>query len=104
MHNEIQHARLFEHLDARTSAHARHQRARDFDAGLVAMRMHDALARVRRLSAQAKAPGARVEVECGAGRLKLADASGPLLHQHFHGRCVAKRGASSKGVAPVQFG
>jgi hypothetical protein len=67
-HDQLQHTRLLEDADLLRGAHTRDERARDFGAGLVAVRMDDAVLRVRGLSSQ-REPPARVEVEVRAGRL-----------------------------------
>ncbi len=86
--DEIEDTRLLEDGDALALLHARAQRARDFGAGLIAVRVHDAIARVRRFLAELElAVGA--EVEACAGGLQLAHARGPFLDEHLDGGGVA---------------
>ena len=42
LHNEIENACFLEHLDVLALFHALDQRPRDFGAGLISVRMHDA--------------------------------------------------------------
>ncbi len=82
-------------------AHARDERARDLGAGLVAVRVDDAILRVRRLAAEHEPP-VRIEIEVRAGGLQLAHARRPFLDQHLHRRRVAERRARGERVLPVQ--
>ena len=100
-HDEVQHARPLEHADPLARPYALDERARDLGAGLVAVRVHDAVRRVRRLAAELEL-AARVEVELGARRLQLAHAGRPLLHQHLDRRRVAQRRTRGERVAPVE--
>ena len=101
LHDQIEHARLLEHADARRLRHARDERARHLGAGLVAVRVHDAILRVRRLAAELE-PSAGIEVEVRARGLQLAHARRPFLHEHLHGGGVAERRAGGERVLPVQ--
>src|SRR5262245_20861013 len=46
VYNEIEHSRLLEHGDALALLHFHAQCARNFSAGLITVRVHDAIARV----------------------------------------------------------
>ena len=100
-HDQLEHARLLEHADLFRGAHARDERARDLGTGLVAVRVHDAVLRVRRLAAE-RQPPVRIEIEMRAGRLQLAHASRPFFDEHLDRRRVAQRGAGGERVLPMQ--
>ena len=100
--DEVQRACALEHRDVRAVAHALDQRSRDLRAGLVAVRVHDPLARVRGLLAE-REPAGRVGVEPRADRRELPHALRPLGDEHLHGRRVAQRGSSRQRVEPVEF-
>jgi len=78
-------------------------RPRDLDAGLVAVRVHDALSRVRGLPAQLEPARVVVHVKLGAGGLQLTDARRTLFHEDFDGSGVTQGRARSQRVAPMQF-
>ncbi len=85
------------------SSHARDERARDLGAGLVAVRVDDAILRVRRLASELE-PARRIEIEVRAGGLQLAHARRSFFDQHLHRRRVAERRAGGERVLPVQRG
>ena len=99
---KFEHARFLEHFDLRRFAHARDERARDLGAGLVAVRVDDAVLRVRRLASQLQMAGG-IEIEVGAGDLQLAHARRPFFDEHLHGGRVAERGAGGQRVAPMEL-
>ena len=84
-------------------AHALDQGPRDFRARLVAVRVHDPLARMRGLLAEREAAG-RVGVEPRADRRELAHALRPLGDEHFDRRGVAQRRSGGERVEPVELG
>ena len=102
-HDEIEHARFLEHANALGVAHASHERARDLGAGLIAVRVDDAILRVRRLAPELE-PAARIEIELRAGGLQLANARRAFFDQHLHRRRVAQRRTRGERVLPVERG
>ena len=83
------------------AAHALDQRARHLGAGLVAVRVHDAVRRVRGFAPELEL-SARVEVELGARRLQLAHARGTLLDEHLDRGGVAQRCAGRERIPAVE--
>ena len=64
-HQEVEHAGHLDHPDVRAFADLGHQRPRHLRAGLVAVRVHDAIARVGRFLPQLEV-AVGIEVEPGA--------------------------------------
>ena len=82
-------------------AHARDERPRDLGPGLVAVRVDDAVLRVRRFASEREA-SARIEVEVRAGGLQFAHARRPFFDEHLDGRRIAQRRARGERVLTVQ--
>jgi hypothetical protein len=100
-HDQLEHAGLLEHADLLRAAHARDERPRDLGPGLVAVRVDDAVLRVRRFSSKREA-SARIEVEVRAGGLQLTHARRAFFDQHLDGGGIAQRRARGERVLPVQ--
>ena len=80
--DEVEDARLLEHRDPLALLHADAQRACDFGAGLIAVRVDDPIARVGGFLAQHEL-AIRAEVEPCARGLQLAYARRSFLHEHL---------------------
>jgi hypothetical protein len=86
--DEIEHACLLEHRNALALLHARAKGSGDFGARLIAVRVDDAMARVRGFFPELElAVGSKVEPR--AGGLQLANASGAFFDEDFDGGSVA---------------
>ena len=96
-HDEVERPRELDDANIRTGSDALDQRARHFRAGLVAVRVHDALARVRRLLAEREAAAA-VGIELRAERGKVAHPLRPLGDEHGDGIGIAERRRAPGGV------
>ena len=100
--DEVEHARFLEHAHALAPPDAMDECPRHLRAGLIAVGVHDALARVRGLPSQHEAPRPGVEVERRPGSVQLVDARGTLFHEHLDGCSVAESGACSERVPAMQ--
>ena len=89
VHDQIQETRFLEDAHAFAATHTVHECARDFGARLIAVRVHDALARVRGFASETQASGSRLEIELCPRGLELAYARRPLFHEHLHRGGVA---------------
>ena len=101
-HDEVEDARLLEHFDPLALLHPLDQRARDFGAGLISVRVYDAPPRMRRLAAELEV-SARLEVEVRAGGRQLTDARGSLFDQNLHRLRIAERGTRGQRILPMQL-
>src|SRR5207244_2627934 len=82
-------------------AHTSHERAGDLGAGLVAVRVDDAVLRVRGLPAEHQT-ARRIEIEVSASGLQLADAGWTFLDEYLHRSGIAQRRARRERVLPMQ--
>ena len=98
---QVEDAGEFEHLDSRARPHAFDQRPCDFGAGLVAVRMDDAVHRVRGFAPELKSARC-IEIEIGAGGLEIANPRRAFFGEHRHRRRITESGAGGKRVAPMQ--
>ncbi len=102
VHDQVEDASVLEHLHPVARAHSLDERARDLGARAVAVRVDDALPRVRGLATELELARG-VEIEVGPRSLELANPRGPFRHQHLDGLGVAQRTAGGEGVLPVQL-
>jgi hypothetical protein len=100
-HDEIEYARCLDHVDVLALAHALDQCTRHFGSRLIAVCVHDTIARVRGFAAELEA-AARCKVEAGAGGEELLDARWSFLHQDLDGFPVAQGRPGCERIAPVQ--
>jgi tetratricopeptide (TPR) repeat protein len=99
---QVEHARRLVHRDVAALADLLHERARHLRARLVALRVHDALAGMRRFLPQLEV-AVGVEVEARPRGLQLPHARRSLLHEHLHGGRVAQRRAGGQRILTVEL-
>src|SRR5205085_9571546 len=100
--DQVEHTRFLDDADALARVHSLDERARDFSACLVAVRVDDAILRVCCFAAELEVTS-WIEIEAGTGRLQLANACRPFLDEDRHRRGVAERRASRERVASMQL-
>src|SRR5690606_25907703 len=95
VHYEIQYPRLLHHFHLIGFLHARDQGGGNLCTCLVAMRMHDPVARVRGLVSQLQ-PSCGAEVEVRPCCMQFANACRPFLHQNLHRGRITECSTRSK--------
>jgi hypothetical protein len=100
-HDEIEHTCALEHPYPRRILHSRDERPRDLRAGLIAVRMDDAILRMGSFASKLQLPD-RVQIKVRTCGLQLTHARRTFLDEHLHGSRIAQRRTRRERILSVQ--
>src|SRR5687768_7483725 len=103
VHDQLEDARLLENVDTLAVLHPLDQGARDFRAGLIAVRVYDPAPRMRRLTTELEI-ASRLEVEARSGGAELSHPGRTFFDENLDRCSITQRGTSRQRVLAMQLG